>query len=466
MEEENRENGDFGTSEISRNGLTITVGATGAMPVADDPWKDAESRYPVGTKLHGKVVNFKPYGFFVETDEGFFGLVHGSQIEGWSWKDRFDEVFRFGQEVDVSVTKVDVESHRMAFSCTMPETPEESQPAVAEPSSLTYGEIAEKWAAENPGASEAARQWLAKELDDGPMYGPLANVLSDRFDVPVPVSFWIRQFPEFVCFGGKGDNPSELPAVALSAKSGDDDYWKCFKAKAGELACNRTAEKEALAKYGPIALRLNELADFPGVSAIRRHRATAATFQAAGTSYGAADAQERLVLPALSMLGWETASEDPARKTVVRGGTDVAGLRLYVGEPGAERLALAIVCDAANVSFRSLVDRSDNPGSVLGRNGIERVLGFCNRTKDFTDGFTRLVWTNGVEWVIFTDLAVTRRIGILSDRTGGKILSETAESDDNAYYRRIVLPVTGETLDWLAAFAGLDELLGPSRKGA
>ena len=457
---EGKDDGEFGTSELNRNGMTFTVGANAGTAGAD-PWANAAAKYPVGTKLHGKVVNFKPYGFFVETDQGFFGLVHGSQIKGWDWKARFDETFHLGEEVDVEVTKVDPEAHRMAFAYEPPEGRlDVPAPADPEPQPPTHDDLARTWSAENPDASAAAREWLLKELEDGPMYGPLANVLSDKFDVPVPVSFWIRQFPDFTCFAGKGDNPSELPAVALTEKAGDLDYWKRFKAKASDLAAHRTPEAEDAAKYGPVAAKLNALADFPGVARIAEFREIAEALSFAGDAFGVADTIERSVVPTLETLGWNVGSRSLSPLTLVRGDRGGFDLKLYVGEAGNERLAVAVVCDRLGTAFREQRDRGGDPQSLAGRNVIERVLGYANRERGLADGFTKVVWTDGREWIVFTDGALARRIGILSDRSGEKILDETRENDQNAHFRRIVLPMSGSTLDWLASFAELRGWLG------
>lgn len=333
-------------------------------------------------------------------------------------------------------------------------------PADPEPQPPTHDDLARTWSAENPDASAAAREWLLKELEDGPMYGPLANVLSDKFDVPVPVSFWIRQFPDFTCFAGKGDNPSELPAVALTEKAGDLDYWKRFKAKASDLAAHRTPEAEDAAKYGPVAAKLNALADFPGAARIAEFREIAEALSSAGDAFGVSDTVERLAVPMLESLGWNVGARSLSPLTLVRGDRSGFDLKLYVGEAGNERLAVAVVCDRLGTAFREQRDRGGDPQSLAGRNVIERVLGYANRERGLAEGFTKVVWTDGREWIVFTDGALARRIGILSDRSGEKILDETRENDQNAHFRRIVLPMSGSTLDWLAAFAELRGWLG------
>jgi len=470
MSEAEKDGDSFGMSELNRNGLTITVGSTGAAPVSAEPdeWVRQAARLKVGDRLHGKVVNFKPYGFFVETDEKFFGLVHGSQIAGWDWHRRFDETFRLGQEVEVEITKIDLEAHRMAFAYEMTETASEVEPdAPAEPELplVSHADAAGQWTAEHPEESAAARAWLRTELEEGPLYGPLANLLSDRFDVPVPVSFWIRQFPEFVCFSGKGDNPRNLPAVALLGRSGDAAYWENFKSRAAELVSSRSHENESALRYGQVAVRLNA-AEFPGSRWIREYMARSSTLADSREFFCGTDTAERLVIPLLEELGWDTGAGNPVLPRLVRGGRDALGgnspfdLCLYAGAAGEGRLALAVVCAAAGTSFRALGDRGENPSTLSARNVIERTLGSCNLQRGFVEDFTRVVWTDGLEWVVFSKQALARRIGILSDRQGAKILAETADNDENDWFRRIVLPMSGEPFDWLVAFADLQTALG------
>ncbi len=50
----------------------------GLKQLGEDPWVDIARRYPVGTRLFGKVTNIADYGCFVEIEEGVEGLVHVS----------------------------------------------------------------------------------------------------------------------------------------------------------------------------------------------------------------------------------------------------------------------------------------------------------------------------------------------------------------------------------------------------
>ena len=81
--------------------------ALGLKQKTASPWFDIETRYPVGEKVKGEVVNITPYGAFVKLEEGIEGLVHVSEM---SWTKRINhpsEVVGVGEEVEVVVLAID-----------------------------------------------------------------------------------------------------------------------------------------------------------------------------------------------------------------------------------------------------------------------------------------------------------------------------------------------------------------------
>jgi len=52
----------------------------GIKQLTPDPWSKAEERYPVGTKINGRVVSLTDYGAFIEVEEGLEGLLHVSKM--------------------------------------------------------------------------------------------------------------------------------------------------------------------------------------------------------------------------------------------------------------------------------------------------------------------------------------------------------------------------------------------------
>ncbi|MBU4365702.1 MAG: 30S ribosomal protein S1 [Verrucomicrobia bacterium] len=71
-----------------------------------NPWDNIESKFPVGNRVHGKVVNLVPYGAFVEIEEGVEGLVHVSEISWIQRVGRASDVLNIGQEVDAVVLNI------------------------------------------------------------------------------------------------------------------------------------------------------------------------------------------------------------------------------------------------------------------------------------------------------------------------------------------------------------------------
>jgi small subunit ribosomal protein S1 len=80
-----------------------------------DPWDVAVERYPVGTKLSGRVTNITEYGAFVELEAGIEGLVHVSEMS-WTKKNVHPgKIVSTSQEVDVIVLEVDTEKRRISL---------------------------------------------------------------------------------------------------------------------------------------------------------------------------------------------------------------------------------------------------------------------------------------------------------------------------------------------------------------
>ncbi len=87
----------------------------GRKQVTPDPWENVESRYPVGSKIKGKVVSLADYGAFVELEEGIEGLVHVSEM---SWTKRIrrpSKVVSVDDEVEIVVLNIDKDRKRISL---------------------------------------------------------------------------------------------------------------------------------------------------------------------------------------------------------------------------------------------------------------------------------------------------------------------------------------------------------------
>ena len=87
----------------------------GLKQLVDDPWTMAETQYPVGTKVHGRVVSLTDYGAFIEIEEGVEGLIHVSEMS-WTKKIRHpSKILSVGDEVEAVVLSINPQSKRISL---------------------------------------------------------------------------------------------------------------------------------------------------------------------------------------------------------------------------------------------------------------------------------------------------------------------------------------------------------------
>jgi len=87
----------------------------GMRQVEPNPWTVIENKYPVGTRILGKVKTITDFGVFVGVEEGIDGLIHVSEMS-WSKKIRNPgELFKKGQELEVVVLSIDKENERFSL---------------------------------------------------------------------------------------------------------------------------------------------------------------------------------------------------------------------------------------------------------------------------------------------------------------------------------------------------------------
>ncbi len=87
----------------------------GFKQLTPDPWLDATERYPVGAKVHGRVLSVTDYGAFVELEQGIEGLVHLSEM---TWSKRLkhpSKLVKPGDEVDTVVLSVTPADRRISL---------------------------------------------------------------------------------------------------------------------------------------------------------------------------------------------------------------------------------------------------------------------------------------------------------------------------------------------------------------
>jgi small subunit ribosomal protein S1 len=87
----------------------------GLKQLGEDPWVDIARRYPVGTRIFGRVSNLTDYGAFVEIEEGVEGLVHVSEMDWTNKNIHPSKVVQVGDEVEVMVLDIDEERRRISL---------------------------------------------------------------------------------------------------------------------------------------------------------------------------------------------------------------------------------------------------------------------------------------------------------------------------------------------------------------
>ena len=87
----------------------------GFKQLQPDPWSSVEERFPIGTRVNGKIASVADYGAFVELESGVEGLVHVSEM---SWSKRVkhpSKIVNPGDNVEVEVLSVDPKARRISL---------------------------------------------------------------------------------------------------------------------------------------------------------------------------------------------------------------------------------------------------------------------------------------------------------------------------------------------------------------
>ena len=87
----------------------------GMKQTAPNPWDMIEGKYPIGTRIEGKVKSLTDFGVFVGLEEGIDGLIH---ISDMSWTKHIkhpSELFKKAQKVEAIVLRIDKEKERLSL---------------------------------------------------------------------------------------------------------------------------------------------------------------------------------------------------------------------------------------------------------------------------------------------------------------------------------------------------------------
>lgn len=98
--------------EIDRGSKRISLGLKQLQP---NPWELLETKYPIGTKIVGRVRNLTDFGAFVEIEDEVDGLIHTTDLS-WVKRDVHPrEILREGDEVEVMVLSIDPAEQKVSL---------------------------------------------------------------------------------------------------------------------------------------------------------------------------------------------------------------------------------------------------------------------------------------------------------------------------------------------------------------
>ncbi len=98
--------------DINREKERVSLGL---KQIQGNPWADIEMRFPVNSRVKGKVVNLVPYGAFIQIEDGVEGLIHVSEM---SWTKRITrpaDVLTVGQEVEAVVLGINIDEQKISL---------------------------------------------------------------------------------------------------------------------------------------------------------------------------------------------------------------------------------------------------------------------------------------------------------------------------------------------------------------
>jgi small subunit ribosomal protein S1 len=107
--------GDWVTVKVLKLDIPNKKISLGMKQATRDPWEDASAKYPVGSRVRGKVVNLADFGAFVEVEEGVEGMIHVSDMS-WTKKVRHpSSVLSVGDMVEAVVLDLVISARKMAL---------------------------------------------------------------------------------------------------------------------------------------------------------------------------------------------------------------------------------------------------------------------------------------------------------------------------------------------------------------
>ena len=164
----------------------------GMKQLEQNPWQGLDKKYPIGTRMKGKVTNITDYGIFVQLESGIEGLVHVSELS-WTRQNVSPRKFvELEQEVEFMILDIDVDKHRISLG-------------IKQCTDNIWQSLSEKYA-----VGTVIEGVVENVVDFGVFinFGECVNALVHANDIS-----WIRQPEELLKNYKKGD---QIKAIVLS----------------------------------------------------------------------------------------------------------------------------------------------------------------------------------------------------------------------------------------------------------
>jgi len=87
----------------------------GLKQLQEEPWKEAEEKYPVSSVVEGKIVNMMNYGVFIELEEGVEGLLHVSEMSWTRHIKHPGELFKLGDRATTKILSLDAKEKKISL---------------------------------------------------------------------------------------------------------------------------------------------------------------------------------------------------------------------------------------------------------------------------------------------------------------------------------------------------------------
>ena len=87
----------------------------GIKQTLTDPWLEVPAKFPVGERVHGRVVSLMEYGAFVELESGIEGLIHVSEMSWTKRVRRAADILNIGDEVETIILGIDMGNRKISL---------------------------------------------------------------------------------------------------------------------------------------------------------------------------------------------------------------------------------------------------------------------------------------------------------------------------------------------------------------